>query len=35
MAMTSSVRPLESKKVLILLNSRAFAYYDTAAQKWT
>ena len=30
-----NLRPLESKKVSILLNSRAFAYYDTAAQKWT
>ncbi len=30
-----NLRPGESKKVSVLLNSRAFAYYDTAAQKWT
>jgi beta-glucosidase len=29
------LRPGESKTVSVLLNSRAFAYYDTAAQKWT
>jgi beta-glucosidase len=30
-----NLRPGESKKVSVLLNSRAFAYYDTAAHKWT
>jgi len=29
------LRPGESKMVSVLLDSRAFAYYDTAAQKWT
>jgi beta-glucosidase len=29
------LRPGESRTVSVLLNSRAFAYYDTAAQKWT
>jgi beta-glucosidase len=29
------LRPGESKTVSLLLNSRAFAYYDTAAQTWT
>ena len=29
------LRPGESKTVSVLLNSRAFAYHDTAAQKWT
>jgi len=29
------LRPGESKTVSVLLDSRAFAYYDTAAQKWT
>src|SRR6266496_6220379 len=29
------LRPSESKTVSVLLDSRAFADYDTAAQKWT
>ena len=29
------LRPGESKTVSVLLDSRAFAYYDTPAQKWT
>jgi len=27
--------PGESKTVSVLLDSRAFGYYDTAAQEWT
>jgi len=30
-----NLRPGESKKVSVLLNSRAFAYYDTPAHTWT
>jgi beta-glucosidase len=29
------LRPGENKTVPVLLDSRAFAYYDTAAQRWT
>jgi beta-glucosidase len=29
------LRPGESKTVSVLLDRRAFAYYDTEAKKWT
>jgi beta-glucosidase len=29
------LRPGENRTVSVLLDSRAFAYYDTAAQRWT